>query len=227
MARRKWESGRNAGRSVIPLIHDGWHPRVRPEVGESAALIRPPADVERIVTEVLVLERYRATHAPMVWHAIEESRAMLRPWVPEIAGLGDIEQQVSTGFAGLEHAWENRRKMIFAILAARDGLFLGEVGLYAIDWNRSQATVGIWLRANAERRGHATLALTTLAHYAHEQLRLSILHARVHPANVRSIRLMERIGFCPDGRSPAIRAAEGDTAEVLIYKRLLPAPYGH
>jgi RimJ/RimL family protein N-acetyltransferase len=208
-------AGREDSRSVV-------HPKVYDE----AELTAPIREVERIVTDQVMLERYRVTHAPMVWQAIEESRAMLQPWVPEIAGLTDLEQ-VSTGLAGLEHAWENKRKLVFAILTACDRHFLGEVGIYAIDWTRSAATVGVWLRTDAEGHRYASIALSALAQYANQQLRLSVLCARVHPANVRSIRLMRRTGFCLAGVSPAIPSAEGDTAEVLVYKRLLPAPCAH
>jgi RimJ/RimL family protein N-acetyltransferase len=176
--------------------------------------------IARIPAGPIVLERYNAQHAWAVWAAIQDSRARLQPWVPEIASLSDIEQ-VQTGIAQLANAWHNGRKAVYAVLARWDGRFLGEVGLYAIDWSQRSATLGVWLCTAAEGNGYASAAITALAHAADRNLGLEALDARVHPLNERSQRLMQRTGFELTGTSPAMRSFEGDTATVLLYRRLL------
>src|SRR4029077_9681362 len=55
-----------------------------------------PRLADQISAGSLVLHRYHAAHAPVVWEAIEQSRATLQAWVPEVAGLRTLEQ-VATG----------------------------------------------------------------------------------------------------------------------------------
>jgi RimJ/RimL family protein N-acetyltransferase len=192
------------------------------KLDEASVSLHAVSGMARIAAGSLVLDRYRAAHARVVWEAIETSRARLQHWVPEIAAMRDIGQ-VQAGLAQLEDAWHKRRKYVYAILARSNNRFLGEVGLYGIDWSRRTGTVGVWLSAAAEGHGYASAALTALAHAADRHLGLETLNARVHPKNERSQRLMKRCGFVLVGTSPAFRSFEGDSETVLVYRRAAAA----
>ena len=152
-----------------------------------------------------------------MWEAIEQSRATLREWVPEVAGLR-TQDEVAAGLAGLERAWDQGRKLVYAVSRPHDGWFVGEVGLYALEWGRGAATIGIWLRDAAQGSGYGTRAFGALAGHALEVLGLPALEARIHPANARSRRLAERARFRLVGTSPAIPESEGLVREVLVYR---------
>jgi ribosomal protein S18 acetylase RimI-like enzyme len=121
--------------------------------------------------------------------------------------------------AGLERAWDERRKLVYAVRGHADDRFIGEVGLYTLDWARSAATLGLWLRDDAQRRGHGTRAMAALVGHALGDLGLHRLDARTQPANARSRGLLERLGFRLVGSAPAIAASEGSGSEVLVYRR--------
>ena len=178
-----------------------------------------PRLADQISADSLVLHRYRAAHAPVVWEAIEQSRATLQAWVPEVAGLRTLEQ-VATGLGSLEDAWVDGRKLVYAVFRRQEGSFVGEVGVYAFDWSRGAATIGLWLRDSAQGCGYGTLALAALTSHTQEALMLKMLEARVHPANERSRRLMLRAGFQLIGSAAAMPESEGDVPEVLVYRRL-------
>ena len=178
-----------------------------------------PRLADQISADSLVLHRYRAAHAPVVWEAIEQSRATLQAWVPEVAGLRTLEQ-VATGLGSLEDAWVAGRKLVYAVFRRQEGSFVGEVGVYAFDWSRGAATIGLWLRDSAQGCGYGTLALAALTSHTQEALMLKMLEARVHPANERSRRLMLRAGFHLIGSAAAMPESEGDVPEVLVYRRL-------
>jgi len=178
-----------------------------------------PRLADQISADSLVLHRYRAAHAPVVWEAIEQSRATLQAWVPEVAGLRTLEQ-VATGLGSLEDAWVAGRKLVYAVFRRQEGSFVGEVGVYAFDWSRGAATIGLWLRDSAQGCGYGTLALAALTTHSQEALMLKMLEARVHPANERSRRLMLRAGFHLIGSAAAMPESEGDVPEVLVYRRL-------
>jgi RimJ/RimL family protein N-acetyltransferase len=178
-----------------------------------------PRPADQISADSLVLHRYRATHAPVVWEAIEQSRATLQAWVPEVASLHTLKQ-VATGLGSLEDAWAEGRKLVYAVFRRQEGSFVGEVGVYAFDWSRGAATIGLWLRDSAQGCGYGTLALAALTRHTQEDLMLKMLEARVHPANERSRRLMLRAGFQLIGSAAAVPESEGDVPEVLLYRRL-------
>jgi RimJ/RimL family protein N-acetyltransferase len=184
-----------------------------------AAWQQRPRLADQISADSLVLHRYRAAHAPVVWEAIEQSRATLQAWVPEVAGLRTLEQ-VATGLGSLEDAWVDGRKLVYAVFRRQEGSFVGEVGVYAFDWSRGAATIGLWLRDSAQGCGYGTLALAALTSHTQEALMLKMLEARVHPANDRSRRLMLRAGFQLIGSAAAMPESEGDVPEVLVYRRL-------
>ena len=190
-------------------------------VGSDAGAVcqQVPRLADQISADSLVLHRYRAAHAPVVWEAIEQSRATLQAWVPEVAGLRTLEQ-VATGLGSLEDAWVDGRKLVYAVFRRQEGSFVGEVGVYAFDWSRGAATIGLWLRDSAQGWGYATLALAALTSHTQEAMRLKMLEARVHPANERSRRLMLRAGFQLIGAAAAMPESEGDVPEVLVYRRL-------
>src|SRR3979411_495201 len=110
---------------------------------------RPPA--EELHTARLVLRRYRVADAATVSEAIEQSRPELEVWTPNIAKRRTVAQ-VAVGLATLESAWSASSKLVYGMYARPLGRFVGEIGLYVIDWHSQVAEIGLWLRSGAE--GH-------------------------------------------------------------------------
>ena len=168
-------------------------------------------------TRRLVLRRYRAHDAQHISKAIEESRLGLEQWTPEIASRCTVEE-VSAGLRMLEEACGAQRKLVFGMFDRRGGEFVGEVGLYTIDWESSWATIGIWVRDVVRGRGLAREGFLALARYAHEVLGLARLDAHIHPNNQRSRQLALRAGFRLSGTIAGSEARHGTTGEVLVYR---------
>ena len=73
--------------------------------------------------------------ATWVSEAIEESRPALEAWAPNVAKRRTIAE-VAVGLAALEVAWTTSRKLVYGIYERPGGGFIGEAGLYRIDWQR-------------------------------------------------------------------------------------------
>lgn len=71
---------------------------------------------------------------------------------------------------------------------------------FVIDWKNENAEVGYWLGREYWGRGLAREALLLLLEYGFKKLKLKKIYARVHEPNVRSAKLLERVGFKIEGK---------------------------
>lgn len=176
-----------------------------------------PIPHEELETERLLLRRYRVADATVVSEAIEESRPSLEAWTPNIATRRNAAE-VAVGLASLERAWAASRKLVYGVFERPPGRFVGEVGMYAIDWQAQVAEVGIWLRSAATGRDYGRQAYAAIIQHALDHLGFHVLEAFVNPANKRSRRLVERVGFRLASTTPGSFNHHGTTADVLVYR---------
>ncbi len=82
------------------------------------------------------------------------------------------------------------------IVETLDGEFLGDCGLTWQQVNgRSELEVGFHLRAEAWGRGYATEAAAACMEFARDELAVRQLVAIIHPENMASRRVVEKIGM--------------------------------
>lgn len=172
---------------------------------------------ECLQTERLLLRRYRASDAQQVSDAIEESRASLERWTPEIATRRSAAE-VAAGLDSLAVAWRAGRKFVYAVLDRSTRQFMGEVGLYTIDWQTRSATIGLWLRSAARGQDFGREGFVALATHAQQSLGLQTLDAHIQPANERSRHLAERAGFSLCGAMPGHPARDATDNLMLVYR---------
>lgn len=92
--------------------------------------------------------------------------------------------------------WSERGHGLLAVLDSRDGAFLGRCGLKY--WPQfGETELGWALRRDAWGRGYATEAARACAEWGFSQLDVPYLTAMIHPDNVRSARVAERLGLTP------------------------------
>lgn len=82
------------------------------------------------------------------------------------------------------------------IVETHDGGFVGDCGLTWQDVNgRSELEVGYHVRLELQGRGYATEAASACLEYARDVVRAGRLVAIIHPDNLASRRVAERIGM--------------------------------
>jgi RimJ/RimL family protein N-acetyltransferase len=156
-----------------------------PPLAGGGVRLRPwqPDDAATIARIVVDPEVPRWTYLP---RGMTEDRA--RSWIGrghEAAATGD----------GLP----------LAIVDARSGSVLGNVGLAQVDARMATGEVFWWLDAAARGRGTATTAVRLLCGWTFDELGLARLAARVEPRNAASVAVAERVGFRLEG---VLRSAE-------------------
>jgi RimJ/RimL family protein N-acetyltransferase len=170
----------------------------------------------------LLMRDYRLADAEAIGAAIDESRSSLARWTPDIARR-QTPAEIRAGLKILAAKREQGHRLVFGLWERTSRCFLGEIGLYQVDWERRSAEVGYWLRQAARGHGYAAEGLELVCDQARHALGLHQLEAHIAPDNLASRRVAERAGFCVAGQRPATPYWDGDVPHVLIYTRVLDA----
>ncbi len=104
---------------------------------------------------------------------------------------------------------------------ADDGGFLGVCDLSEIDRRHSRADVGFMLARRFWGQGYTFEAMHAVIGHAAQGLRLKRLQARTHLGNVRSLRLLDRLGFKREGLLRGYVERDGERRDVVLFGLLL------
>jgi RimJ/RimL family protein N-acetyltransferase len=160
----------------------------------SAAL--PATDVPNVETRRLLLRGWRLDDvAPMTEINADPEVA---PWL----GFPDPSRTEERIRAWLDH-WQHRGFGLWAVQDKGTGAFIGRLGLvHHDDWNASthDAEIGWALARSAWGRGYATEGALAAMAFARE-IGLRRIISITRPDNIRSQRVMEKIGLAYAGRT--------------------------
>jgi RimJ/RimL family protein N-acetyltransferase len=144
-----------------------------------------------IRTDRLLLRRWRHDdRAPFAaMNADPEVRAFLQ---------GTIGRQESDAFIdAIEAHWDAERWGLWALEVVDSGAFIGHTGLWPADFLPGGPAVEVGWRLARHHWGHgyATEAARAALRFGFEELGLEEIVSFTVPQNVRSIRVMERLGL--------------------------------
>lgn len=121
---------------------------------------------------------------------------LLAEWTGDMEVNGAFERFEQTSLAEIERDFEADPDERWYVIEARDGTPVGYVA-------HGRADGGCWVGCivvpAARGRGYATEALRILVDYLFLHLDIGRIQCEVHPANVASRRLVERVGFTLEG----------------------------
>jgi ribosomal-protein-alanine N-acetyltransferase len=162
------------------------------------------------------------------WAALREaSRDFLTPWEP--TWPPDDLTRASYRRRIRRYAEDQRGDLAYPLFLfrKRDNLLLGGLTLANIRRGCAQAgNLGYWMGSAYSRQGYMTAAVKLVIPFAFETLRLHRVEAACIPANVASIRLLEKTGFRREGFAREYLCIDGAWQDHLLYARLKhdPAP---
>jgi ribosomal-protein-alanine N-acetyltransferase len=99
--------------------------------------------------------------------------------------------------------------------------FLGVCDLSEIDKRHSRADVGFMIARPYWGGGYTFEAMHAVIGHAAQGLRLKRLQARTHLGNVRSMRLLDRLGFKREGLLRGYVERDGERRDCVLYGLLL------
>lgn len=129
---------------------------------------------------------------------VARSRAELgrfMTWPREMTELEHARRFIALGREG----WLTERTSRFAMVERATGELLGTVELDAVDFRRSQAELGYWIRTDRAGHGYTTEAARAVLFYAFGTLSLHKVRADVAVGNTPSARVLDKLGFSLEG----------------------------
>ena len=157
--------------------------------------------------------RLRSVHLPLL-----TARLSLR--LPELADVPRLTQYIDSPrvFRGLQarHTPFSREEEARWVRSARRSAAKGEhlhltitlrgqrqliggIGLEVRDWENRRGFLGYWLAPEYWHQGYASEATRAVLHLAFRRLHLHRVEAQVFGFNLRSMRLLRRLGFRREG----------------------------
>lgn len=131
------------------------------------------------------------------------SAALHEPWVP-------LREHTPEGFREHVARFDGPACEGFVICLRETGAIVGGVNINNIIRGTIQSgALGYVAYASTTGRGFMTEGLRLVMTYAFAELGLHRLEANIQPANVASIRLVERLGFEREGYSPRFQYIDG------------------
>jgi len=160
------------------------------------------------------------------WAALRDaSREFLTPWEP--TWPPDDLTRASYRRRIRRYAEDQRSDLAYPLFVFRksDNALVGGLTLANIRRGCAQAgNLGYWMGAGYSRQGYMTAAVKLVIPFAFETLRLHRIEAACIPANVASIRLLEKTGFRREGFAQEYLCIDGAWQDHLLYARLKHDP---
>jgi [ribosomal protein S5]-alanine N-acetyltransferase len=151
----------------------------------------------------------------------EESRHFLTPWEP--TWPADDLTRAAFRRRIKRYSEDQRGDLAYAffIFSKEDSALLGGLTLANIRRGCAQAgSLGYWMGARYANKGYMTAAVRALMPFAFGTLKLHRIEAACIPANVASIRLLERVGFRREGFARQYLCIDGVWQDHLLFARL-------
>jgi ribosomal-protein-alanine N-acetyltransferase len=153
------------------------------------------------------------------------SRAFLVPWEP--TWPADDLSRAAFRRRLRRYAEDQRNDLAypFFLFRQQDNVLVGGLTLGNIRRGVAQAgTLGYWMGAAHARQGHMTAAVRALLAFAFATLRLHRVEAACIPANIPSVRLLEKTGFTREGYARQYLCINGVWQDHVLYARLKDDP---
>jgi len=151
-------------------------------------------------------------------HAIMSDAEVMAFW--DMSEIEDIELTTSILKSQLGDM-KAKKSAYWAMTRTGDGLFVGCCDLSEIDRWHHRAEVGFIVSKAFWGDGYAQEAMEAVVDHAAQAMKLRRLTARTHLGNVRSVRLLEKLGFRHEGLLRGYVDRDGERRDCLMFGLLL------
>lgn len=179
------------------------------------ATLRPMFD--ELSNDRVIVRPYRPEDANDLFTSVVASREHLLPWLPFVTRYETIDD-AHEFMNRMRAAWLLREDFNAGVWDARDGRFVGAIGLHPRDWAVPAFEIGYWLRSDATGRGYITEAVKLLTDFAFASCGAKRVFIQCDARNQRSAAVPRRLGFIHEAtlRNTAI-AYDGALRSTLIF----------
>jgi len=126
------------------------------------------------------------------------------------------------GYAGSESSRASSAPLRLAVATRSTNQLVGTIGFHTVSAENRSAELTYDLEPGMWGRGIVTYLGAVMVAWAHEHAGVVRVQATVLEANIRSIRVLERVGFVREGLLRSYRHVRGAPADFYMYAHLRP-----
>lgn len=166
-------------------------------------------------TERLILRPIEFADAQAVFSYRSDAETnKYQGWVPDdIEQIKDFIETKVSDEVNVSGTW-------FQWVIVLDGNVIGDVGVHFLSDDDMQCEIGCTLAKEHHGNGYAVETLKGLITYLFESLNKHRMVASIDPANLASIKLMERLGFRKEGHFVESLFLNGEWVDDVVYALL-------
>lgn len=117
----------------------------------------------------------------------------------------------------IQNAFNKQKGITWAIIDKSSGKLIGDFGIWRLDRQNSRGEIGYVLHPNYWGKDYMYETISTLVHFAFNNLNLHSLEANVNPENNNSKKLLLKLGFKKEAYFRENYYYEGDFLDSEIY----------
>ena len=111
----------------------------------------------------------------------------------------DPKKQVEFYLKKIKLMYKEKKGIRWAIINKESKAFIGDIGLYNIDFYSNNTEIGYTIEKNFWRKGVASECIKAIENFAFKILNMNRIIAMIDSNNISSIKLSEKLGFHKEG----------------------------
>ncbi len=175
-----------------------------------------PGDVPTLETPRLTLRKVEIGDADLRY-AMRSDAAHVRHLL--VRPAADLEE-ARARMAWIVRDVTLRGSKAWTLVVKDGGERVGQVAICRVDLENRSASLAYELLRSASGAGYGREAVERIVRFGFEEMGLHRLQAEIDPANERSRRLVEALGFSHEGTLRGSRAFEGGFYDDAIYAKI-------
>jgi RimJ/RimL family protein N-acetyltransferase len=134
-------------------------------------------------------------------------------WIPTT--IDDVVDFIKNRIAPVINLADTWYQLV--IIKKETSEIIGDIGIHFLDPGTKQVEIGCTLDKNQHGKGYATEALNVLMNYLFHELDKHRIVTSIDPKNLKSIGLVERLGFRKEAHFKESILIRGEWADDLVY----------
>lgn len=170
----------------------------------------------KLQTERLVLKQMSTTDSASLFHIWSD---------PEVTRFMNIssfteESQAVEIIELLGKLAAENQAIRYSIIEAESGRIIGSCGYNMLDYDNARTEIGYDLGRAFWGQGYAPEAINALADYAFNTLEFNRIEAKVEPANLNSVKVLQKLHFTLEGTLRQCERSKGTFIDLCMYSKL-------
>ncbi len=167
-------------------------------------------------TKRLYLRKMKESDAPSLFSIWSD------PDVTKFMNVSNFtnENQANEMIKLLDRLAQSNEAIRFSIIELESTTIIGSCGYNSLDFENAKAEIGYDIAKACWGQGYASEAIYSLVEYAFTKLAFNRIEAKVHPENVNSIKVLQKLNFTFEGTLRQTERVNGQFHDLNIYSKL-------